>query len=89
MLNEILMIEKTLHEVEDHFDEIEKTVLTVEKEIEKNEREIEEMEEDINKMENNFQELIGSEETGGGEEGVRQRQPLSDIAIICFLLTEV
>ena len=68
ILNEILSIEKSLREVEDHFDEIEKTVLTVEKEIEKNEREIQEMEEDINEMENNFQDLIGLEASG---EGVR------------------
>ena len=68
ILTEILMIEKTLHEVEEHFDEIEKSVLTVEKEIEKNEREIQEMEEDINEMENNFQDMIGFE---AGGEGVR------------------
>ena len=87
ILTEILTIEKTLHEVEEHFDGIEKDVLTVEKEIEKNEREIQEMEEDINEMENNFQEMIGL--VAGGSAGVvRYPASLSDIKIIYCFLTE-
>ena len=56
---EILLIEKTLHRVEDLYDDIEKTVLEVEKEIEKSEDEMQEMQKEIAEIEKYYKDIIG------------------------------
>ena len=59
MLNDILTIEKTLHQLEDQFDDIEKTMLTVESEIAKNEEQMLELQREIEEIENNDKGLVG------------------------------
>ena len=59
MLNDILTIEKTLHQLEDQFDDIEKTMLTVESEIAKNEEQMLELQREIEEIENNYKGLVG------------------------------
>ena len=59
MLNDILTIEKTLHQLEDQFDDIEKRMLTVESEISKNEEQMLELQREIEEIENNDKGLVG------------------------------
>ena len=59
MLNDILTIEKTLHQLEDQFDDTENTLLTVESEIAKNEEQMLELQREIEEIENNYKGLVG------------------------------
>ena len=59
ILDEILLIEKTIERVEDLYDDIEKTVLEVEREIEKSEHEMQEMQKEIAEIEMYYKDIIG------------------------------